>query len=140
MKQSLPLLFVSAAAIVSSALGWGSRIESVRSATRVSFTRLRASEDEDDFDAFREKLEATYNSYGAYGETAAGFFDSDSVSQLRDQDHSPLLDSYEEWTDEDTMPCGEDCEVSYLNVVDRGYQQSRFGYITLIAHFSCYPL
>jgi hypothetical protein len=112
MKLSIPLLFVSAATIVSPALGWGSRIESVRSATRLSFTTLRAAEDEDDFDAYREKLEATYNSYGAHGETAAGFFDNDYVSQLRDQVHSPLLHSYEEWTDEDTMPCGDDCEVS----------------------------
>jgi hypothetical protein len=109
MTQSLSLLFVSAATIVSPALGWGSRIESVRSAGRLSFTGLRAAEDDDIIDAYRILLERTYNSYG---ETTSGFFGTDHVSQLRDQEHSSLLDSYGEWSDEDTMPCGEDCEVS----------------------------
>jgi hypothetical protein len=118
MKQSLSLLLVSALTIVPPALGWGSRIESVKSTGRLSFTVLRAAEDDDIIDAYRVLLERAYNSYG---ETPAGFFGSDRVSQLRNQEHSPLLDSYDEWTDEDTMPCGEDCEVSSI---DRGYHRS----------------
>lgn len=109
MRQSLSLLLVSTATIISPVLGWGSRIESIRSAGRLSFTGLRAAEDDDIIDTYRVLLERTYNSYGG---TASGFFGSDHVSQLRDQEHSPLIDSYGEWSDEDTIPCGEDCEVS----------------------------
>ena len=109
MRPSLSFLLVSAATLVSPAAGWGSRIESVRSAGRLSFTGLRAAEDDDIIDAYRLQLERTYNSYR--GETA-GFFERVYVSQLRDQEHSPFIDSYGEWSDEDTIPCGEDCEVS----------------------------
>lgn len=87
-------------------VGWGSRIELVSRKSQLSFTGLRAKEDADDdtIAAFRVQLESKFNSYGDH---AHDFFKSPS-SLIVDDD--PLLES--DWSNELTIPCGEDCEVS----------------------------
>ena len=90
--------------------GWGSRIELVSRKGRISFTGLRAMEDADDdtIETYREQLERRFNDYGDH---AHDFF---SFSSPLIVEEDSMLES--DWTDEATMACGEDCEVSGMRV------------------------
>lgn len=99
-------LAVSVALLVAPALAW---METIRNAGRLSLPVMKASKDDEMIEAYRARLEHTYSPHGEYG--TAGFFGG--ASHLRDPVSSPLRDSYGEWSDENTLPCGEDCEVSH---------------------------
>lgn len=88
-------------------MGWVSRTEMVSRRKRISTFGLKATKDEASEDssinAYRDQLETRFfNSYG----DSHDFF-SASTPLFNSQD------PWEEWSDEATVACGEDCEVSY---------------------------
>jgi hypothetical protein len=89
-------------------MGWVPRIELVSKKGRISFTGLRAVEDSDDetLEAYRAKLESRFSGYGGH---AHDFFSESSLLVNDDDD----LWIEPEWSDESTIPCDGDCEVSY---------------------------
>lgn len=102
----VPLLLVAASSVLSPVWGWVSRIELGSKKGKLSFSGLKAMEDDEmDFEAYRAQLETRFNDYGNH---AHDFF----------SDVSPVIDNNEDWMDsewsnESKMPCGEDCEVRY---------------------------
>lgn len=110
----MPLLLVAALAVLlSPVMGWVPRIELVSKKGRISFTCLRAVEDSDDetLEAYRAKLESRFSGYGDH---AHDFFSESRLLVNADDDDGSWTDS--EWSDESTMPCEGDCEVSETKV------------------------
>lgn len=87
-------------------MGWVSRTELVSRSKRTSVFGLKSTKDEESeessIDAYRDQLESRFlNSYG----DSHDFF-SASTPLFNSQD------PWEEWSDEATTACGEECEVS----------------------------
>lgn len=105
MMRRVPFLLAFALVLVPPAMCWVSRTELVSRRRRISNFRLKAAKDEESdessIEAYRDQLESRFfNSYG----DSHDFF-SASTSLFNGQD------PWEEWSDEATIACGEDCEV-----------------------------
>lgn len=104
--RTLPLLLV-AATLAAPVTGWVSRTELLSKKRRISCGALRAVEDDEDTEtiqAYRERLESRFS---AFGDHAHDFFGASSPLMTEDDS---WIES--EWSDESTMACGDDCEVS----------------------------
>lgn len=104
--RRVAFLLLGASALISPVVGWVSRTELASMKGRISSTELRAVEDADDdtIEAYRERLESRFN---AFGDHAHDFF---GASEPLMNVNEPWIES--DWSEESTMACGEDCEVS----------------------------
>lgn len=102
--RRVPFLLAFALVLVPPAMCWVSRTELVSRRRRISNFRLKAAKDEESdessIEAYRDQLESRF--FNSYGDSHDFFSASTSLFNSKDP--------WEEWSDEATMACGEDCE------------------------------